>query len=84
MAYTSETDLSPIMKTLTLLQNEDIEPALTAEQITKVAFGGQRAHKESRRLVKRLHQLYVLYMRKRDQEMLTELVFQVSPCESRI
>ncbi|GAB5586641.1 hypothetical protein Unana1_01541 [Umbelopsis nana] len=69
-------DLSPIMKTLSILQNEDIEPALTPEQITKVAFANQRSHKDSRRLVKRLHQLYVLYMRKRDQEMLTELVFQ--------
>lgn len=65
------------MKTLSILQNEDIEPALTPEQITKVAFANQRSHKDSRRLVKRLHQLYVLYMRKRDQEMLTELVFQV-------
>ncbi|KAJ2955766.1 hypothetical protein NQZ79_g8289 [Umbelopsis isabellina] len=69
-------DLSPIMKTLSLLQNDDIEPPLTAQQITKVAFAAQKNQKESRRLVKRLHQLYVLYMRKRDQEMLTELVFQ--------
>ncbi|KAM3583907.1 hypothetical protein VKS41_003872 [Umbelopsis sp. WA50703] len=69
-------DLSPIMKTLSLLQNDDIEPPLTAQQITKVAFAAQKSQKESRRLVKRLHQLYVLYMRKRDQEMLTELVFQ--------
>ncbi|CAO3669142.1 unnamed protein product [Umbelopsis ramanniana] len=69
-------DLSPIMKTLSLLQNADIEPSLTAEQITKVAFATQKKHSQSRRLVKRLHQLYVLYMRKRDQEMLTELVFQ--------
>jgi hypothetical protein len=64
------------MKTLSLLQNDDIEPPLTAQQITKVAFAAQKSQKESRRLVKRLHQLYVLYMRKRDQEMLTELVFQ--------
>lgn len=69
-------DLSPIMKTLSLLQNDDIEPSLTAQQITKVAFAAQKNQKESRRLVKRLHQLHVLYMRKRDQEMLTELVFQ--------
>jgi hypothetical protein len=67
------------MKTLSLLQNADIEPSLTAEQITKVAFATQKQHSQSRRLVKRLHQLYVLYMRKRDQEMLTELVFQVRP-----
>jgi hypothetical protein len=70
------------MKTLSLLQNADIEPALSAEQITKVAFATQKKHSQSRRLVKRLHQLYVLYMRKRDQEMLTELVFQVRPQSS--
>ncbi|KAI8067136.1 hypothetical protein BC940DRAFT_274346 [Gongronella butleri] len=63
-----------IEETMTLLRNPEITPALTAEQIKKVALIDQ--DKEARLLVVQLGTLWKLYGRQRDQELIKGLVFQ--------
>jgi hypothetical protein len=67
---------SPILETLDLLKNPAIEPVLTPQQIIKVAFANQPGKIESRQLVENLYQLWILYARKQEQEVLMQLVFQ--------
>lgn len=67
---------SPILETLDLLKNPTIEPVLTPQQILKVAFANQPDKVESRKLVENLYQLWILYARKQEQDVLTQLVFQ--------
>ncbi|KAI8388420.1 uncharacterized protein BYT42DRAFT_559997 [Radiomyces spectabilis] len=66
----------PITETLDVLRNEDIAPVLSADQIMKVAFANDARQTESRLLVKKLYQLWLLYARKREQEIMMTLVFQ--------
>ncbi|RUP48134.1 hypothetical protein BC936DRAFT_144918, partial [Jimgerdemannia flammicorona] len=70
--------LSPPEQVKALLRNEHILPPLTPDQILRVAAADQEgaAGKEARVLVRKLRQLWIVQMRKRDQEMLMELVTQ--------
>lgn len=67
---------SPIQETLDLLKNPTIQPTLTPQQILKVALANQPDKVEARALVGNLYNLWVLYARKQEQEMLMTLVFQ--------
>ncbi|KAI9270661.1 hypothetical protein BDA99DRAFT_502388 [Phascolomyces articulosus] len=82
---------NPILEVLILLQREDIEPQLAPEQIIKLAFlqeknnndtsvpsatSSNNSNKKSRKLLKNLYDLWLLRARKREQELLTTLVFQ--------
>jgi DNA-binding ferritin-like protein len=66
----------PIEETLELLKNPNIEPALTPQQIIKVAFATQPDKVEARELVENLYQLWTLHARKQEQELLISLAFQ--------
>ncbi|KAI8876645.1 hypothetical protein K501DRAFT_231687 [Backusella circina FSU 941] len=65
---------SSINDTLEMLKNPAIEPVLSPQQILKVAFANQKD--EARLLVEQLYQLWVLYSRKQEREVLMALVFQ--------
>ncbi|KAI9481334.1 MAG: hypothetical protein EXX96DRAFT_566280 [Benjaminiella poitrasii] len=75
-AGNTPTPTTPINEILELLKNASIEPALTPQQIIKVAFANQPDKVESRELVENLYNLWVLYARKQEQELLMSLVFQ--------
>lgn len=57
-----------------MLQNENISPPLTVEQIKKVALVNQ--NKEAKELVRQLNSLWKLYGKRREKEMTMKLVFQ--------
>ncbi|KAI8084991.1 uncharacterized protein BX664DRAFT_300647 [Halteromyces radiatus] len=65
---------TPIAETIALLQNQDILPQLTPEQIKKVALVNQ--NKESKQLVQQLYHLWKLYGRQREHEVMMTLMFQ--------
>ncbi|KAI8331583.1 hypothetical protein BC941DRAFT_438751 [Chlamydoabsidia padenii] len=65
---------TPITETIAVLQNPDIAPPLTADQIKRVALVDQS--KESRQLVQLLNSLWKLYGRQREQDLMMALVFQ--------
>lgn len=65
---------TPLAETLALLQNPDIAPPLTADQIRRVALVHQ--NKESKQLVTHLNSLWKLYGRQREQDLMMALVFQ--------
>lgn len=67
---------STVDETLDMLKNADIEPALTPEQIIKVAGAKDSSNMESRLLVTQLHQLWAMYARQREHRILGELMFQ--------
>lgn len=57
-----------------MLRNDDIEPLLSTDQITMLATFDE-THK-TRKLVKHIHQLWELYARQYEQELMMDLVFQ--------
>jgi hypothetical protein len=59
---------------LALLRNDDIEPMLSTEQITMLVTFDE-AH-ETKKLFKHIHQLWELYARQYEQELMMDLVFQ--------
>ncbi|KAG0164371.1 hypothetical protein DFQ28_010421 [Apophysomyces sp. BC1034] len=65
---------SALQQTLSILQNEDIQPRLTPEQIIKVVYW--KHDKQAQQLLDQLHQLWSWYARQREQEILTNLVFR--------
>lgn len=75
-----DTSLPAIDQVFVLLRIEGVGPTLTPDQIARIAPAtqpGSVAGIHARVLVRKLRQLWVLQMRKRDQEMLMELVTQV-------
>ncbi|KAK4510457.1 uncharacterized protein ATC70_004887 [Mucor velutinosus] len=62
------------MEILALLGNDEIKPLLSAEQITMLATFDQ-TH-ETKKLVKHIAQLWELYARQYEQELMMNLVFQ--------
>ncbi|KAL7316905.1 hypothetical protein PS15m_003331 [Mucor circinelloides] len=62
------------MEILALLGNDEIEPLLSAEQITMLATFDQ-TH-ETKKRVKHIAQLWELYARQYEQELMMNLVFQ--------
>ncbi|KAI8883445.1 hypothetical protein K501DRAFT_323467 [Backusella circina FSU 941] len=81
---TIKTDMPPdlvfsgnnIKDTLDMLKNPSIEPVLTSEQIMHVAFANQPGNKEAHQLVEQLYDLWVLYARKQEKDVLMSLMFQ--------
>jgi hypothetical protein len=67
---------SSITDTLEMLKNPTIEPVLSPQQILKVAFANQPGKDEARVLVEQLYQLWTLYSRKQERDVLMALVFQ--------
>ncbi|CAO3624260.1 unnamed protein product [Cunninghamella echinulata] len=65
---------TPISETIKVLQNEEISPQLTVEQIKKVALANH--NKEAKELVQQLNALWRLYGKRREQDMMMQLVFQ--------
>ncbi|KAL1917713.1 uncharacterized protein VTP21DRAFT_3547 [Calcarisporiella thermophila] len=63
---------------IAILQNEDIEPRLTAQHVLRFGMAPSNPEEEKtrKRQLRWMHQLWVLYIRKRDQEQLMQLVFQ--------
>ncbi|KAF7724451.1 hypothetical protein EC973_000960 [Apophysomyces ossiformis] len=72
-------DMSTLQQTLAILQNEDIQPSLTPKQIVKVVYWkeDQKAHD----LLHQLHLLWTWYGRRREQQILTDLVFRGTPAD---
>ncbi|KAF7727921.1 serine/threonine protein kinase, CMGC group [Apophysomyces ossiformis] len=68
--------ISSVADTLELLKNETIEPPLTPDQIMRIAFAEEVGNNEARQLVRKLHELWVLYSCKRERELMMSLVFQ--------
>lgn len=65
---------SPILEVISVLQNPDIEPRLSPEQLALVSDGG--GIKKTKKLLKQLYDLWFLYARKREHELLFSLAFQ--------
>jgi hypothetical protein len=62
------------LELLALLRNDDIEPLLSTEQITMLATFDETY--ETKKLIKHIHQLWELYVRQYEQELMMDLVFQ--------
>ncbi|KAI7887522.1 hypothetical protein K492DRAFT_139616 [Lichtheimia hyalospora FSU 10163] len=65
---------SPVLEVISVLQNPDIEPRLSPEQLALVSDGG--GIKKTKKLLKQLYDLWFLYARKREHELLFSLAFQ--------
>lgn len=66
----------PILETLDVLKIPQIEPLLTPDQILKVAFANQPHQNEARELVQDLYELWMLYAKRHEHDILTQLIFQ--------